>query len=859
MSIARIATAGGLACLALASPLTAQTDGAPAAPFVGSDSVTIAADSTHKAGGIHMFLFGRHYRDLWTAPMRVPVLDLDRFDGGLRFKERGGGMQTKSMRFTSRNGREWVFRSTRKDARAILSPELRNSFMVDIVNDQTSHAHPGGAIVVPVLARALGVLHATPQFAVMPDHAALGEHREDFAGLLGQIELYPDDGEDGAAGFAGSEKVESSQDMFEELNDDPDVRVDAEALLTARLLDFMVNDWDRHKDNWRWARLERRGRDRYVPVPRDRDQVFFWADGLLPSIARMAGPKLVPMDGRIRLKGLTINGRDVDRTFLAPLDRAAWDSIARSVVARLDDDVIAAAERSLPASYQRLRPGELTTFLKQRREGLVDAALTYYATLARVVDIHATDKDDIASIEESAEGVEVVLRDGREDKERDVWFRRRFVPAETRELRVYLHGNDDSVSVKSSGPSGIVVRVIGGKGDNTLAGDSAAVRMYDFPRSPGEITYGVDTLLERRPQRIIRGDTVAPPPDIGGKMLPGGRFRYYSDLGFVMGVGVKLDSYGFRRIPYARRIDLRFEYASDPSDIAGQLEVDLQREGGGFHPLFRARASGFDLVRYYGQGNETDRGPNDGDPFRIENTRYGAELMMAGDVFRTRFELGPTLLFSRTSADADRPGTRPVGYGVGDFGVAGARARLHVDVIQSDADDIDRSAPSGVLLDGGGSVFPAIWDADEAFGEVNAELTARLRTSIPLSPTLAIRAGGQKIFGNYPFFASAFLGGAGNLRGFDEQRFAGDAMAYANSDLRLTLLRLRGTIPGDLGVFGLADVGRVWVDGETSDEWHNSFGGGFWFGLDREAGLVSVTIADGPERTGVYIEAGFGF
>ena len=30
------------------------------------------------------------------------------------------------------------------------------------------------------------------------------------------------------------------------------------------------------------------------------------------------------------------------------------------------------------------------------------------------------------------------------------------------------------------------------------------------------------------------------------------------------------------------------------------------------------------------------------------------------------------------------------------------------------------------------------------------------------------------------------------------------------------------------GFFGGYDYGRVWLDGETSNKWHQSVGGGFW-------------------------------
>ncbi|HEV7588478.1 MAG TPA: hypothetical protein VGO40_10215, partial [Longimicrobium sp.] len=39
------------------------------------DTVVVAGPR-YQASGLKRFLFGDSYRDLWTAPVRVPVLDL---------------------------------------------------------------------------------------------------------------------------------------------------------------------------------------------------------------------------------------------------------------------------------------------------------------------------------------------------------------------------------------------------------------------------------------------------------------------------------------------------------------------------------------------------------------------------------------------------------------------------------------------------------------------------------------------------------------------------------------------------------------------------------------------------------------
>ncbi len=73
----------------------AGVDAGSAAAQAASDTVLgvhdtlVTPSAQYAAGGFHRWLFGSHYRDLWTTPVRVPILDLSRFAGGLRPTERG--------------------------------------------------------------------------------------------------------------------------------------------------------------------------------------------------------------------------------------------------------------------------------------------------------------------------------------------------------------------------------------------------------------------------------------------------------------------------------------------------------------------------------------------------------------------------------------------------------------------------------------------------------------------------------------------------------------------------------------------------------------------------------------------------
>jgi len=92
----------------------------------------------------------------------------------------------------------------------------------------------------------------------------------------------------------------------------------------------------------------------------------------------------------------------------------------------------------------------------------------------------------------------------------------------------------------------------------------------------------------------------------------------------------------------------------------------------------------------------------------------------------------------------------------------------------------------------------------------------------------------QHRFGDdFEFYQAASIGGPGpdaNFRGFRRARFIGHTAFYQNTDLRLKLLTSSNpTLPFSLGLTAGFDHGRVWLEGEDSDQWHYSYGGSLWF------------------------------
>lgn len=831
----------------------------------GAETRRVVAGAQYAAGGFHQYWFGKGYRDLWTTPVDLTVLDLRAEAGGLTVVRQVGGMETPGLAFRGADGRAYTFRNLIKEPERILPPEWRDTVPAAIFRDQMSAGHPAAAPIFSHVARSVGLIYEESRLVVMPDDPALGPFRRTFGNQVGTFDTYPLPGSDGIT------EIVSSKDLWGKWLEGPQNRVDSRQFLKARLLDLATGNWDRHRNQWRWARVQ--GRASWQPVPEDPDQCFSRYGGVAVGVVRKLQPKLMEYTGEYpgRIEGLTYNNGDVNRWLLSDLEWPVYEEVARELQSQLTDALIDEALRRAPPEWYEMRGAEMAAAFRKRRDGILAYARTFYLHLADRVDVRGSNTDDVARVTREADGALLVALSalGAGGAEGDPYFRRRFVPAETREVRIYLHGGNDRL-VKTGEGGDITVRVLGGPGDDAL--DDSSSGRADLRDSEGRNVFlrGPGTKVREgawtNPVHFENGPWIEP-RSYGHWTTPVAEVWWEPNQEFMVGGGLSRTSWAFRKSPWASQQRFALLYSTGYQNVrasyTGQWRLTAK------HLLGRLdlKASGIENMNYFGLGNDTEEIARDLYMTRTSTLSAFPSLRLEPSR-KALFYVGAELkgIDSGKNEDSLVELERP--YGAGTFGEVALRAGFDLDS-RSRAPSIAGLTPSemtaaaaggrvtGVRLEGEGFYMPKALDVEEAFGGVGGSLSGFVGNR---TVSFAARVGGRTMSGRYPWFESADVGGSHTVRGLRTNRYRGDSSLYANAEVRAWLgKRHRPVLPVLFGLFAFADTGRVWLKGEDSDAWHSGFGGGLMGQVIGTPLTFSVSAAVGDEGTRIYLLMGHAF
>ena len=540
---------------------------------------------------------------------------------------------------------------------------------------------------------------------------------------------------------------------------------------------------------------------------------------------------------------------------------------AKALQARLTDEAIDTAVRLMPAEWYAIDGARLSADLKSRRDLLADVARKYHEHLAAVVDVRLTRKSERIEAARRANGdTEVTVRVDRPG--RASRGHRRSTGCSTRrrrsEIRFYTYDGNDTVKV-TGGHDGPRVRMIGGNGDDTL--DASGAGNAKLSDAEGQ-NRAIDAKNDSRPYE-------PPPPPKNAPWIPPRDWTretvrtpwvsYGGDLGVFVGNGIETHGFGFRKAPFANSHQVRAGWAFKAQAAEGSTTRASSTARTGprtsgstpSSPASRCCASTASATRPRPPSTtRTTTRSTRGRP--CSSRRFHMPFGKRGTL-----SIGPALKYTDTNEGKDQYVNTVNPYGSGQLRRAGGARRPLLGGSRQQV-----FPRRGFFTAVRGSYFPKAWDAESAFGQVNGNLNGYF--SAGRAVTLALRVGGKKVFGDYPYMEGAGIGEGGlgvgalaepedTVRGYRARRYLGDASAWANSDLRLRVSHVTLVLPGEWGVNGFADVGRVWLEGESSQKWHPGYGGGLWLSLLRDRMGFSVGLAHSVEDDIVYFKGGFSY
>ncbi|MDP9229399.1 MAG: BamA/TamA family outer membrane protein, partial [Bacteroidota bacterium] len=795
------------------------------------DSVVVAANPNLKGNGFKKLFFGKNYRAEWTEPVKVKVLDILTEKGGLKPTVRGGGKQTKSLRFDDSTGKEYSLRSIQKFPAPAIPPELRGTFAKDIVEDGISASYPYGSLSTIYLEAAAHVPVLEKQLLYVADDTLLGRFRDEFANTLCILE----EKEPGHI-----KKTFNTDEVIVKLMKDNDDHINQKTVLHARLLDMFIMDFDRHEGQWRWYTTDTGKGKLYNPIPKDRDQAFFTNQGIIPALARQRA--LVPDIQGLRPKAYDIktfnnSARNFDRTFLNGLNEEDWKKGIDEFLSLMTNDVIEKSLQLQPKEIQKYSAKKIVNILKERRKYLESDALKYYRFISKIVNVVGSTQNELFTITRSHNSVHVVVNKlNKEGEVKSKMYDRVFDPHVTKEIRLYGMAGDDKF-IFSGERNRIKIRIIGGPGKDEFEseGNSNRTLVYDASFEENKFT-GNNNFRKKisSDPTVNQYNRLYYKYNVLSYLLSG---AYNRDDGLFLGLKFNYTTHGFRKEPYKTNHQIIISRALATNAFNIKYNADFISAIGHSDLLIRSDIKApINIKNFFGLGNESVF-----DEAKYKSNRY----------YRARYNLADVSLLLRKNLQSWMNVTFGPAFQYYNLDSNQNKNRFINNFSENGLDpaltsknktylglalnlDID-SRNNKVLPTRGStlnmSVKPMLGlnKAAQNYAQLNFDIAIFASITQETRIVFATRLGIAHNIGHYEFFQANYLGGNENLRGFHNYRFAGGTRIFNNTEIRFRIADFKTYLfPGAVGLVVFNDIGKVSLTDQHTTKWHDGYGAGLW-------------------------------
>lgn len=811
-------------------------------------------------------VWGNRYREDYSANVKAPTVSLDTLFGGLTPKRKGGGHQSISLILINTDGQEFVMRAMKKSATKYLQAvafqnqfignELDETFSEELILDVFTGSHPYASFTIGSLSDAVNVYHPNPKLYFVPKQNALKGYNNEYGDELYMIEERITSGHGEVASFGNSNTIISTDDMLKKLRKSHKYSVDKSAFIRARLFDMVLGDWDRHGDQWRWAEFKNEGEIVYKPIPRDRDQAFsVMGDGFFMKILTTITPSLHMLkaydDEMKDVKGFNFEPYPLDMALINGIEKEQWDDEVAFLQKQLTEEEIDKAFKNFPPEVINETIVEIKRKLMGRVSKLQQISDSYYNEIQKYSIVKGTDKKDRFVINRLPDGKTQVI--GYSDKKmKKEFFNYTFSHKITKEILIFGLDEDDYFEVSGKGNNPIHITIIGGQNNDTyniVNGKKVKIRDYKskentFVTNKGRKSLTDDYNVNVYNHKNAKYNVNQIIPNIG----------FNKDDGFKIGVTNIYTNNGFHKDHFMQKQTIVANYFTSTNGFEFIYKGEFNKVIGNFKlNIDAAFTSPNYSLNFFGFGNETEN--NDeilGDDFnrvRIKTVAFSPSLVREGaNGSSIKAAVNYELLEVEKTEDryiSDSNDVAEVPTTIFDD-----NNYLGADITYKFENTDNAVFPTLGLKTSLQVGFKSNIDTNKSFGYLIPEFgfDYKLIPSGKLVFATKIKAH-LNLGDDFEFYQAASIGANDGLRGYRNQRFTGKNAFYQNIDIRYKFNKLKtGVIPVNFGLFAGFDYGRVWEKSDTSEKWHNSYGGGLIIDV-YELMAVKLGVFNSSEET----------
>ena len=489
---------------------------------------------------IYNWMWGRHYRHLYTIPIRVPSATMETLGGGMDIVGQAEGFhglllenKRKQLYLLKPLGGSTSFLESKFFREIYNKTDFKNTYLDEFLGDAYTIINPYTFLVADYLAKSAGLSFSPSRIYYIPSHIRKDTVADgsDIQDRLVNLINVPD--------INLRSNLYTTEDFLDSLQVSKNYMADQNLYIRERIFDMWTGDWNKTNENWEWQSHTVNDSVIYTPIVIDRNHAFTKVDGVLfkQMLKMLSLDFICNYDSLILKDTKKINklAFALDMAVAGRSDESVWIRQAQEIQRQMTDSLIDSAFTYLPEGVKHDEIELIKRKLKRRRLELEAVASQYYRLLQRTPVVAGTNQSDYFLIERQAPD-RTVLRIY-DPETGDCRLEQQFSGKETKELWLYGLAGNDTFEVKGNTRKDFPIYLISGEGESQYQlNHNRKIHVYDKD-------YKYDY------QKIKYHKISFTPWGI-----------YDSDKGISLGTFFTYTMYGFKRAPFTYQHRIGYNY-----------------------------------------------------------------------------------------------------------------------------------------------------------------------------------------------------------------------------------------------------------------------------------------------------------